>query len=143
MRRRTGFTLIELMIAIAIVAILAAVAVPSYSEYVRRGRVVDATSQLAGMRIKMEQYFQDKRSYVGACTPGVAPKPASTPSFTFDCDDPAPPSDTAYTVTANGVGSMTGAKYTINHLNQRVTVSPPNGWSPGGCGWVVKKDGSC
>ena len=55
MKRSRGFTLIELMITVAIIAILAAVAIPSYGEYVRRGRVTEAVRALSGMRVKMEQ----------------------------------------------------------------------------------------
>ena len=57
MPRSRGFTLIELMIAVAIVAILAAIAIPSYSEYIRRSRITEAISALSGMRVKMEQFF--------------------------------------------------------------------------------------
>ncbi|HEV7619606.1 MAG TPA: prepilin-type N-terminal cleavage/methylation domain-containing protein, partial [Burkholderiaceae bacterium] len=62
-RQLRGFTLIELMTTIAIIAILAAIAIPSYGNYVRRGKVVEATSALADVRMKMEQYFQDNRTY--------------------------------------------------------------------------------
>ena len=62
-----GFTLIELMITVAVVAILAAGALPTYSAYVMRANVTDAAKGLSEMRLKMEQYFQDQRTYVGAC----------------------------------------------------------------------------
>ncbi len=61
--RPRGFTLIELMITVAIVAILAAIALPSYRDYILRGQVVDATNGLAGMRADMERFFQDNRTY--------------------------------------------------------------------------------
>src|SRR3989449_7965409 len=73
MQRPTGFTLIELMVAIAIVAILAAIALPNYTDYVRRGKIQEATSTLLAMRTKMEQYFQDNRSYTTPGAPVLAP----------------------------------------------------------------------
>ena len=51
------------MITLAIVAILAAIAVPSYSEYVKRARITEAVAALADMHVKMERYFQDNRRY--------------------------------------------------------------------------------
>jgi len=71
MHRQSGFTLIEVMITIAIVAILAAIAIPNYANYLTRGKIQEATSNLLGMRVKMEQYFQDNRMYVspgGGCS---------------------------------------------------------------------------
>jgi prepilin-type N-terminal cleavage/methylation domain-containing protein len=52
-----GFTLIELMIVVAVVGILTAIAVPSYTNYVIRGKIPEATSQLASKRVQMEQFF--------------------------------------------------------------------------------------
>ena len=112
MHRPRGFTLIELMIAIAIVAILAAIVVPSYTDYIRRSRVTEAVSTLSAMRVKMEQYYQDNRSYSGSCTPlppgppTVANKPADTPNWAFTCN-PAPAGNT-YRIIATGLGTMSG-----------------------------------
>lgn len=57
-----GFTLIEVMIAVAVVAILAAPALPSYRDYVTRGNIPEATSRLLTKQVQMEQWFQDNRT---------------------------------------------------------------------------------
>ena len=143
MRRHTGFTLIEVMIVVAIIAILSAIAVPNYSEYVLRSRLTDGISSLAGMRVKMEQYFQDNRRYDGtpaACTTGSIAPPPSANHFTFNCGTPTA---TTYTITATGSGPLNGFVYTLNQDNTRATTAVASGWSNGNCGWVIKKDGSC
>ncbi len=73
-RRAQGFTLIELMIVVAIVAILTTIAYPNYRDYVIRGQLVDATQGLAAVRANMERYFQDNRSYVASAR---SPLPAA------------------------------------------------------------------
>lgn len=140
MRIARGFTLLELMIAVAIVAILAAIALPSYSEYVQRSRITEAISALSSMQVKLEQFFQDHRSYDGACQANtVAPPPANTNTFTYACAL----TPTTYTVTATGAGPMTGFVYTVNQANTRATTGVPTGWATSASCWVIKKDGSC
>src|SRR3982751_5077540 len=58
-----GFTLIELLAAIAIVSVLAAIAAPSFVDYLRRGRIIEAVSRLSDYHVRMEQYFLDNRRY--------------------------------------------------------------------------------
>ena len=97
--RQAGVTLIELMVALVIIAILSAIALPMYNDYVKRGRIPQATNNLASMRVKLEQYFQDNRTYKGACVAGtIAPLPAND-DFTYTCptltEPPSPAGATA------------------------------------------------
>ena len=115
MRRKAGFTLIELMIVVAVIAILATVAFPSYRDYVNRGEVAEANSALSDGRIQMEQYFQDNRTYIGG------PCPAATSNFTFACDRLTA---TTYTVTATGTGGLSSFSYSINETNTKASNTP-------------------
>jgi type IV pilus assembly protein PilE len=135
------------MVTLAIISILAAIAIPSYSEYVRRSRITEAFSTLSAMRVKMEQYFQDNRTYATACTvpppPSVAPRPLPTQNFTYDC--PALGANN-YTLRARGIAgtSMDGFTYTVDDQNARTTVMvAPSNWPGNGACWVTKRDGSC
>ena len=145
MSRSFGFTLIEVLITVAIVAILAMVALPSYNQYVLRANITEAISGLSDMRIKMEQYFQDQRRYNGVpapCAAGtVAPLPVGK-NFTFACSNLGA---LTYTVTATGVagGSMASFTYAIDQAGTKTTPNLPAGWQNQGCGWVLKKDGTC
>jgi len=143
MKSQNGFTLIELMIVVAVIGILSAIALPSYNDYVLRGKLTEASTELASMRVKLEQYFQDNRTYSGACAAGtVAPLPTGK-YFTYACTLAA----STFQVTATGVAAQgTGSFiYTINQDNTKTTAGVPAGWtqsSPNTC-WVTKKGGVC
>mgnify|MGYP003527119509 CR=1 FL=1 len=62
------------MVTIVIISILAAIAIPSYRDYVVRGALPEAFSTLSAHRVKMEQFFQDNRTYAGACTVATRPR---------------------------------------------------------------------
>ena len=144
-----GFTLIEVMITVAVIAILAAVALPSYIDYITRSKLVEAKTNLSDMRTRLEQYFLDNRSYPtapGDClayAPGAPPAgkiylPANIKNFAIDCPTM---NGTAYTVRAQGLGFT----FTIDQANNKVTVLVPSGWhqpSPNTC-WVSRKNGDC
>lgn len=135
MNRQTGFTLIELMVVVVIIAILTAIAVPQYSDYVTRSKIPGAVSGLSDVRVRMEQFFQDNRTYVGGCT-----LPSAT-DFSFACSNVTA---TTYTVTATGTGPMTGFSYTVDQSNARATtITGVSGWSGNGSCWVTKKGGVC
>ncbi|HSR62862.1 MAG TPA: pilin [Gammaproteobacteria bacterium] len=71
-----GFTLIELMIVVAIIGILAAVAIPSYQDYTARAQVTEAMSLTSGMKTALAEYYADRGSFptnptvIGSTTSG-------------------------------------------------------------------------
>ena len=152
--RQIGFTLIELMATVAIVAILGAVAYPNYTTYLQRGRLMDASSKLSDYRVKMEQYYQDNRTFLNtagtAC--GVA-DPATLPGESFDIKCNAGlATATSYTVDVIGIAAknMSGFTYRLvvdgtGLTKSTVSVPTTYGWkypSPNNC-WTIRKDGSC
>jgi type IV pilus assembly protein PilE len=143
--RALGFTLIEVMVTVAIVAILASLALPSYTDYVRRGRIPEATSNLSASNAKMEQWFQDAKSYyatgsTSAC--GVSISSTNLKYFTLTC---SPSSSTSYTITATGTSAMAGFVYTIDQDGTRTTtITGVSGWTAtsSSC-WITTRGGSC
>lgn len=142
---RRGFTLIEVMITVAIIAILASVALPAYSDYVRQGQIQEAFTNLSDFRTKMEQYYQDNRNYGATGTTCATDSGASAwsgfaPSgrkyFTYSCATSS--SGQAYTVTATGsAGAATGHVYTINQAGDRATTTYKDATVTAAC-WLTK-----
>jgi type IV pilus assembly protein PilE len=136
-RSGAGFSLIELMVTVAIVGILTAIAYPSYRNYVLRGKVVYATNALSAMSANMERYFQDNRQYQSvASPPPYSPCDTAGPNNTFTYDTftlvCSSVSGTGYKITATGSGVTNGFVYTIDYgvtqtgqLTQASTVASP------------------
>ena len=147
--KHQGFTLIELMIVVAIVGILAAIVVPSYGEYIRRTKLTDGTAVLADFRIRLEQYYQDNRSYgpvAGGACGVVPPTPAQTVSHAFSYACVVGAAVDTYGVTASnvagiGLGEVGDYTYTLNEQNVRSTTKYKGASSSASC-WLIKSS-SC
>ncbi len=147
MKRPAGFTLIEVMIVVIIIGILTAIAVPSYTDYLVRSRITQATAGLAERRTRMEQFFQDNHAYFGS--PICNDDTASSNYFDFTAACPANLTDAqVYTLTAAGKSSMAGFSYTIDQANAKTSTiaggNVPHGWTHelATC-WMVSKGGGC
>ncbi|MEP7155323.1 MAG: type IV pilin protein [Betaproteobacteria bacterium] len=140
-----GFSLVELLVVVAIIGILSAVALPAYSGYVQRSKIQEATSTLADQRIKMEQYFQDNRTYLNGAACGVV-MPTTTRYFTLTCASPVAAVPNSYVITATGKAAenMGGFVYTVDQNNGRAsTFTSLPGWTNSTTCWVSKKGESC
>ena len=159
MQHAKGFTLIELMITVAIVAILASIALPAYNDYVLRGKFTEATGNLADLRVKMEQFYQDNRSYsvpldAGTCgiPGGNKPNVSEGSYFDYEClpDTPNGIGAQTYVLKAKGKADqgLDGIWFTVNQQNGKATQIQPGsimaayGYTSAGC-WVRKKPGAC
>jgi type IV pilus assembly protein PilE len=160
MRRQQGFTIIELMIVVVVIAVLSAIALPSYTDYVTRSKFAEAFAHLADLRVKMEQFYLDNRRYssdTGGGTCGIAggntPTAQGTKYFDFTCASSSPNTagDQAYVLTASGKPGegLSGIAFSINQANAKattVTGSTPmadKGYAGNTTCWVRKKPSQC
>jgi type IV pilus assembly protein PilE len=144
-REQSGFTLIEVMVTVVIVGILAAIAYPSYAAFIQRSRIIDGTAKLSDFRVKMEQWFQDNRTYLNGAKCGAA-IPATNPNdaFTVTCAATA----TTYQVTATGIAAMNMGDFTYSLTLDgtgltKSTDKVPTSWSKSSTCWTTRQDGSC
>jgi type IV pilus assembly protein PilE len=137
-RNQSGFTLLELMVSVAIIAILAGLAVPSYSTYVGQSRAKGASSDLVGLSLVLENDFQKNLLYPAYTTsttiPALAANRTGTQVNDFGSWSPAQSAyftysilstTTSYTVTA----TATNCTLSISNLNVRTVTGS-------GCGFT-------
>ena len=160
MRFMRGFTLIEIMITVVIIAAIAAIAIPNYTDYVTRSKFAEAVGHLADQRVKMEQYYMDNRRYstdVGGATCGLGNTITVTNAKYFDytcaTSNPNTVGAQSYTLTATGKAAegLAGIAFTVNQANTRGTTvtggsaMATKGYatpSPNNC-WIKKKPSQC
>lgn len=137
MQRATkGYTLIEIMISVAIIGILTAVALPAYRDYVLRARLTEAFSALAALAPAAEQLWSNTRSFATVATL----LPATSANFAYAASNA---SVSSYTVSATGAGQAAGFVFTIDQSGNRATTAVPAGWSANLACWVDKRGGKC
>lgn len=136
MKLQKGYSLMELLITVAIVGMLVGVGIPAYTSHVQTGKISEATSTLSGKRVSMEQYYQDNRQYnaaATACTTGLVGR-----DFDFVCNVATP---VTYTITATGKGNMAGFMYTINEGDVKTSNTPA--WGNSLNCWITQSNGKC
>jgi type IV pilus assembly protein PilE len=145
-----GFTLIEILIVVVIVAIVTAMALPAYQDYVIRSRIMPAIQGLSERQTRMEQCYQDhqKDGYEAAGCTNIGSGEISDFVFSFDEDEP-PTKDTFKLKATGKAPTMAGFEYTVNQANTRTSkidrpgkgVNDP--WKAGkdSC-WITGKSGS-
>ncbi|CDG83472.1 type IV pilin protein [Janthinobacterium agaricidamnosum] len=134
---KRGFTLIEVLVTVAIVGILTAVALPSYRDYVLRSRLTEAFSALGAAQPGAEQYWSINRSYANFDT--AHGLPSTTRNFTYAL---SAATASTYTITATGTGPTAGFVFTIDQNGGRSTTAPA-GWTSNSTCWSDRRDGSC
>lgn len=134
-----GFTLIEIMIVVAIIGIIASIALPSYNGYVEAGRAAEAPATLANLRIQMEQCYQDTRDYTNAACDAFCAPANGDEFFAYDC---SVRTANTYTLRAAGrnVGNMNNYAFTVDQANGR--TSTYDGTTGNGC-WLTSSTGTC
>ena len=135
-RREGGFTLIELMIVIAIVGILAAIAVPMYSDYTTRARFYEVLEAVKTRKTAVTLCFQERNTFANCSGAGEADDDPTIPR------DRAPPgygsvlsvTTDAGTIVATGTDAVRGATYTLTPEAVRSATGEVTriDWSEGG-----------
>jgi len=124
----SGFTLIELMIAVVIVAILAVLALPSYAEFVKRGTRADAQAFLMEISLRQQQRLVDRREYASTIADlGLALPRSLTGKYTVSMSAPAavPPT---FTISAAPQGAQTTERCGTLTLDSAGQRSPSSCW---------------
>jgi type IV pilus assembly protein PilE len=123
---QAGFTLIELMVTVAVVAILTSIAYPAYTSYTFRSRVPEGLEALSAFQVRMEQRFQDVGNYgTAGTTCGVPTSAIVLKNFTISCATSN--SGAQFEAKVVGSGPVSGVEFRINEAGRRWTPVHPKG----------------
>jgi type IV pilus assembly protein PilE len=138
-RPASGFTLIELMVTVAIVAILAAVALPAYKEQVSRGKRADVQAALVEDAAYMQRYYSANNTYTDSTNPPVLPvqqSPRTDIANYAITMTPNNPATTGFLLVATRAGTMASdscGNFTYDNLGQKNLQNPTNGKTVASC----------
>ena len=130
-RSTAGFTLIEVMIAVAVVAILATVAYPSYADYIRKGKRATAQAALMELAGKQQTYLLDRRSYaatlsdLGFAAPGEI---ASDYTFTISSATATPPAFVVQAEPSAALKARGELTLTVNQAGAKTPAATTGYW---------------
>lgn len=126
--RHGGFTLVELVVAVAIIGLLASIAFPNYLEYVKKGRRAAAQSHLMDVAQRQQQYLLDTRGYAADLTTLNVTTPSDVSSYytiTLTVGDGAPPSFTATATPISGSAQASDPTLTLTNTGAK---TPADKW---------------
>lgn len=130
-RADAGYTLVEMMIVVALLGILAAVAIPTYRGYVNSGKEAEAKAGLSTIALLEEQYFAENRTYVvgadaAALTAAIGFRPEVDTNFTWTVAAGGAGIGSSFLATADGSGKGLPV-FTIDEANGK-TKDGAAGW---------------
>lgn len=135
-----GFTLIELLVTIAIIAILSSLAIPSYVNYIERGKLISGTEGLSSLRGLMEQHYQRDRTYRISSGTACGIPNSTNEYFSNSCTATKTTfAWTAASVAGKGLGSAGDFVYKIDQDGTQTTSKFAGSAPSVTSGWKIRK----